>query len=396
MICPLILSMGLPLIPTMDVTITQYGASPASTNLNTVPIQRAIDDCAAKGGGIVRVPAGTFVTGGLQLRSHVNLRLEEGAILKGSDDCKDYGGKLDWSDALLKGIDLVDVELSGPGTLDGSDCRNPNGEEGFRGPHAVWLERCKSVRIKGIKVMRSANWAFNCNFCSDVQVVGLSVRAGHDGFDASNCKDFRFEKCDFRTGDDCIAGASNNRFVFDQCYFNSSCNAFRFSCIDLNVRRSKIKGPGEFAHKISGRTNMENAFIHFSPRDRGFNSSVPHSAKWLIEDCEIDGADCLYNYNFRDPSWQTGQPVAEVTFKRIVATNIREGFKVVGDKDRQFQMTLEDLNLTLRTGIAETPFVSVDTFDWVRISRSRYKSAGSGPLEVFKNGNKVSSDTKIQ
>lgn len=52
--------------------------------LNTDAIQRLIDRASAEGGGRVIVPEGTFLTGGLQLKSNVDLHLEKGAVLLGS------------------------------------------------------------------------------------------------------------------------------------------------------------------------------------------------------------------------------------------------------------------------------------------------------------------------
>ena len=88
---------------TTDVCICEFGATPGQGGLQTGPIQEAIDRCAEAGGGIVRVPHGVFRTGGLHLRSHVELHLEEGAILRGSEDCADYGRRCHWTDGLLRG-----------------------------------------------------------------------------------------------------------------------------------------------------------------------------------------------------------------------------------------------------------------------------------------------------
>lgn len=58
--------------------------------LNTDAIQRLIDRASAEGGGRVIVPEGTFLTGGLQLKSNVDLHLEKGAVLLGSTNSADY------------------------------------------------------------------------------------------------------------------------------------------------------------------------------------------------------------------------------------------------------------------------------------------------------------------
>ena len=58
--------------------------------LCTKSIQDAIDACFLGGGGEVTVPAGTFLTGGLRLRSGVTLHLLENAVLLGSINPEDY------------------------------------------------------------------------------------------------------------------------------------------------------------------------------------------------------------------------------------------------------------------------------------------------------------------
>ncbi|MBC8125993.1 MAG: hypothetical protein H8M99_02440, partial [Gloeobacteraceae cyanobacterium ES-bin-144] len=72
-----------------DYNITTFGARPDGTTLNTVAIQKAVD-AAAENGGTVRVPAGTFLTGTIFLKSRVTFDLGAGAILLGSPAIKDY------------------------------------------------------------------------------------------------------------------------------------------------------------------------------------------------------------------------------------------------------------------------------------------------------------------
>ena len=73
--------------------ICDYGAC-FSDQLQTDKIQKAIDDCWLAGGGRVVVPCGVYMTGGIRLRSRVELYLESGAILRGSRNPEDYYGYL--------------------------------------------------------------------------------------------------------------------------------------------------------------------------------------------------------------------------------------------------------------------------------------------------------------
>jgi hypothetical protein len=62
--------------------IRDFGARTDSTFLNTKAIQSAIDQCAGKGGGEVLVPAGTYYTGTIFLKSNVFLHLSAGGELQ--------------------------------------------------------------------------------------------------------------------------------------------------------------------------------------------------------------------------------------------------------------------------------------------------------------------------
>ena len=287
--------------PAAEFPITRYGATADDERLDTEAIQRAIDACAAAGGGAVRVPKGRFITGSLRLASNVRLVLDRDAVLQGSTNHLDYG-KGGWNDALLVGENLKNIAVEGPGRIDGADCRNPKGEEGFRGPHAIWLANCQNIAIAGLTIERAGNYAVFCRGCTAATVEKVSFRGGHDGVHAQACGKFRVRECDFRTGDDCLAGCDNTDFEVVGCKINSSCNGFRLGCLGMLVKDCAFWGPGEYVHRVSrrndspGRTNMLSAFVHFAPKDR--NPKLP-SDNWLIQNCTIDNVDAVYEYNFR-------------------------------------------------------------------------------------------------
>lgn len=70
--------------------IVRYGAVADGVTINTTTINKAIDDCSKKGGGVVLVPAGLWNTGPVVLKSNVNLHLQKGAVLQFSDDINQY------------------------------------------------------------------------------------------------------------------------------------------------------------------------------------------------------------------------------------------------------------------------------------------------------------------
>src|SRR3954453_12909247 len=143
---------------------------------DTAAIQKAIDDCADAGGGVVSIPAGTFCSGSIFLKSHVTLQLQKDAILQGSTDDADYqiidtriaGLEMKHPAALVNAIDCEDVAVVGAGTIDGSGqkwwdlFRKTRAERG-RGvdfqvlrPRLVCFTRCKNVHVTGLSLQNPA------------------------------------------------------------------------------------------------------------------------------------------------------------------------------------------------------------------------------------------------
>lgn len=344
---------------------------PAGSILMTDSIQSAIDRCAVAGEGIVRFTEGTYISGGIQLKGKVTLYLEKGAVLRGSDKYSDYR-----NDAFIYGRDISDISIEGEGIIDGVDCYNPRGEEGFRGPHCIRLVNCRNIKLEGITIKNSANWAVNCRYCSGGIVTKVTIRGGHDGLHTRFCSNFQVSECDFRTGDDAFAGNDNRDFIISDCLVNTSCNGFRMGCYNLTVRRCRLWGPGEYSHKIQNRNNMLSAFVHFSPKDEKPQLT---SGNWVIEDITVSNVDQFYVYNFRDGLWQTGQPVTNVSFINIRATGILGAFNIIGDADRKFSMHVENSSFSFREGTV----YKGESFEGARlISASLFNASNFGKIEL--------------
>ncbi len=368
-----------------DVLVTGHGAVPDDDRPDTPSIQAAIDACAAAGGGTVRIPRGRFISGGLRLKDDIRLVLDKDATLAGSADCLDYG-RGQWGDALIRGERLKNVRIEGPGVIDGSDCRNPKGEEGFRGPHAVHLISCRGIVIKDVIITRAGNYAVLCRDCEDGEFTNVSARGGHDGIHAQACRRFRIRDCDFRTGDDCLAGCDNEDFEVTGCKINSSCNGFRLGCKGLLVKGCAFWGPGEHKHQASNRTNMLSAFIHFAPTDR--KPKLP-SDDWLVEDCTIDNVGFVYGYDFERGLWQTGQPAKRLLFRNVKAARVAGPIRVLGDKDRRFELTLERVSIALREDKQDRELLNLANFGSLTLRRVTLQNGGKGPVLRARDGRLV-------
>ena len=113
--------------------ITEHGAVGDGSTLNTKAIQTTIDRCAARGGGMVVVPKGEFLTGAIFFKPHVNLLVEKDGVLKGTTNLDDYplvhtrweGVERDWTSALINCFSMTNFVLRGEGMIDGSGDRWP-------------------------------------------------------------------------------------------------------------------------------------------------------------------------------------------------------------------------------------------------------------------------------
>jgi polygalacturonase len=213
-------------------SVADFGAVGDGRTLNTERIQSALDQLAAKGGGTLVVPRGVFLTGAIFLRPGVNLHLEEGAVLKGSTDRKDYpkmrtrieGHFEEWLPALINADKVDHLRISGTGTLDGNGApfwedfwkrrkENPNTTNlDVERPRLALIQNSVDVRISGVTFKDSGFWNLHLYRCRNVVVENVrfevpdGVRApSTDGTDIDSCQNVTIRGCTYRVDDDCIA-----------------------------------------------------------------------------------------------------------------------------------------------------------------------------------------------
>lgn len=244
--------------PERDFPITKYGAKlTASPAKNQQAINKAIDACSKAGGGRVIVPAGTWNTGAIRLKSHVNLVVEKGATLLFAFDRTLYPEVLTrwegldcWNySPLIYAYDETDVAITGEGTIDGNGsnetwwpmCSNPRfgwnesvteyqkltrprllkyAEDGVDvndrhfgmgqalRPQLINLYKCEGILIENVTLLRSPFWVIHPLLSHDVTVRGVKIwneGPNGDGCDPESCDRVLIENCVFHTGDDCIA-----------------------------------------------------------------------------------------------------------------------------------------------------------------------------------------------
>ena len=234
----------------IDFPVTRYGAVGDGVTLNTVAIQKAIDACAGAGGGRVVFGPGTYLSGTLVMKSHVELHLEKEAILLGSTNAEDYPEMTttfrfygdDWvKQSLIFGSELVDVALSGEGVIDGQgaafQASTKKKPDRYRNrPYLIRLTRCVGVIVSDLTMRNSAMWMQHYLGCEDLIISGITVfnhcNKNNDMIDIDGCKNVVIKDCIGDTDDDALTLKSTSPLACENirisnCILSSHCNAIK-------------------------------------------------------------------------------------------------------------------------------------------------------------------------
>ena len=202
------------------LNIKKFNAKADNTTINTKAIQNAVDACYAAGGGTVVVPAGTWLTGCIVLKSNVNLHLEPGAVLLGSTDKDDYKvivpefesrtNDLYVNRSIIYAEKADNISVTGTGIINGNG-KHQKFSKTLPQKNRPFLARfvnCTNLTIRDVSMIESANWTCHLLGCKDVLIDGLkisnSVRANRDGLDIDGCENMTVSNCRIHSQDDAI------------------------------------------------------------------------------------------------------------------------------------------------------------------------------------------------
>ncbi len=210
--------------------ILDYGALGDGKSNDAAAIQGAIDACTQAGGGTVLVPGGkTYFTGAFALKSNVELHVERGAVLQGSDRYADYtyrfnvgalsGGSVATHQPgmgmLVTAQGAEDIAITGGGVIDGAGRYFIEDPGQFiykmpqQRPFTIFLIGCKKVTFRDITLRDGALWTLRLSGCQDVLIHGIHIDndlrlPNNDGIDLDRCQNVRISDCHIVSGDDCI------------------------------------------------------------------------------------------------------------------------------------------------------------------------------------------------
>ncbi|WP_298537536.1 glycosyl hydrolase family 28 protein [uncultured Algibacter sp.] len=234
-----------------DYNILNYGAKVDGTSLDTNAVQAAIDNCFENGGGRVIIPSGkTVLIGTIYLKDYVNLHIENGAILLGSPDYKNYTTdthknmyKLEphMDRCLIFAKNAKYFAITGLGTIDGNGYfKNFTKEKGGR-PMLIRFINCTDILLKNVTLKNPAAWTSAWLYCSEIVVEGIKiisrVNNNGDGLDFDGCTNVRVSNSSFDTSDDSICVQASlpdkpsKNIVISNCVFTSKWAGMRIGLL---------------------------------------------------------------------------------------------------------------------------------------------------------------------
>ena len=224
------LSADVPASPFYNVRA--FGAIGDGKTLDSPAINKAIEACAAAGGGTVVLPAGTYLSGSIRLQSNIHLLIDAGATLLGApqslgayDPEEPFagpafqdGGHTYFHNSLIWGENLTNISITGQGMINGGGLVSGDGNEdrmsGFSnfgranaappqtnsaperlGNKAIALKLCRNVLIRDITIFHGGHFAILVTGCDNLTVDNVTMDTNRDGIDIDCCRNTVVSNC---------------------------------------------------------------------------------------------------------------------------------------------------------------------------------------------------------
>ncbi len=212
--------------------VRSFGATGDGKTLDSPAINKAIDACAEAGGGTVLLPAGTYLSGSIRLKSNIHLLIDAGATLLGApqnlgayDPEEPFegpafqdGGHTYFHNSLIWGENLTNISITGQGMINGGGLVSGDGNEdrlsGYSnfgranavpaqtnatpqrlGNKAIALKLCRNVLIRDITIFHGGHFAIIVTGCDNLTVDNVTMDTNRDGIDIDCCRNTMVSNC---------------------------------------------------------------------------------------------------------------------------------------------------------------------------------------------------------
>jgi len=273
--------------------VTTFGIIPDGITDNTKNFHKLTQKVGAKGGGIIYLPTGNYVTGSICLESNTTLFISPGAVILGSEKKENY---LDLSDknlgdygnnftlGLVGAVNAQNITITGGGTIDGRGFNWWHDPENQNRPRAVQPINCKNVTIRDIKIINSAMWTVHPLCCNNVTIDSVTIKnpwdsPNTDGINPESCQNVHISNCYVDVGDDCVTLKSGT----EEEFFKKSMpceNITITNCTMLNGHGGVVIG----SEMSGGIKNVVVSNCVFNGTDRGIRIKTRRLRGGTLED----------------------------------------------------------------------------------------------------------------
>ena len=374
--------------------VLQYGVVGDGVSKNTQAIQKLIKIVTEKGGGTVFFPAGVYVTGSIHLESNITLFLDNGAVLKFSQDFNDY---LPMVQSRWEGTEVINfspqiyaygaenIAIRGRGMIDGQGAtwweyrtryeKNPGADEKngifpwqkefveknkntsswyfwadkrgdmpapFLRPPMIQPVECKNILIEGISIKNPPFWTINPVYCENVTIDGVTITnpaesPNTDGINPDACRYVHISNCHISVGDDCITIKSgrdaDGRRVGRACE-----NITITNCTMLDGHGGVVIG-SEMSGGVS-KVTISNCV--FEGTDRGIRLKSMRGRGGIVEDIRVNNIvmnnigqeaitlNMFYNQTSEEPISERTPCFRNLHFSDITVSNSKQAGMLLG------------------------------------------------------------------
>ncbi len=249
----------LAVIPSIAQKIHQassFGIKSDGVTLNTRSIQAGIDFISEHGGGVLEFSVGRYLTGSIHLKSNVELRLLEGAVLVGSTNPYDYD-MVEGNYGFLLAKGQKNISVKGKGVIDGRgfDCAlnflnqvhlgfledTTKNDRVTKRPKLIYFRECENVTIEEVNLRNAAEWTLVTDQCENLLISRILLDSknywNNDGLDIVDCRHVVVKDSFIDASDDAICFKSHSAehlcedIEVRNCVARSSASAFKFGTV---------------------------------------------------------------------------------------------------------------------------------------------------------------------
>jgi len=214
--------------------VKNYGAVGDGLTLDTAAINKAKEACNLSGGGTVYFPAGTYLSGSIELKSNVTFHIDTGATLLGAPNnihaynlpeklpfkaFQDFGHS-HWKNSLIWGVNRENIAMIGHGTIDGGGMTRGISPPGG-GNKTIAFKLCKNILITGITIKNAGHFAILTSGCNNLIFDKVKIDTNRDGINIDCCGNVRISNCTINSPrDDAICLKSSYALGFKRATEN--------------------------------------------------------------------------------------------------------------------------------------------------------------------------------